>query len=44
MAGESRKCMKIRKTSQMNYLQTGLGMSSLKIWEENGFFQGKELE
>lgn len=35
------KCVKIRKTSQMNYLETGLNVSSLKIWEENGFFMEK---
>lgn len=35
------ECVKIRKTSQMNYLETGLNTSSLKTWEENGFFMEK---
>ena len=38
------KCVKIRKKSQMHYLETGLNMPSLKNLEGKWFFHGKELE
>lgn len=42
--GKVPKCVKIRKLSQMNYLDTGLNMSSLKNLEGKWFFHGEELE